>query len=275
VQPLAHSAAVADRRSKVWAAARNIPIAARRFDFPDPFGPISTFRGPSSRSVSSGPNGRRFRNVMRRMNTPDLSSSGFGNGCRGHGGASYSTVGARSTTSGTRCRADSATIRRAVAEWSRPKYDIADNGRHAGAGSRVRRAAGRPLREQPVDGLRQRAAAGRTRRSRSTCGGRRPRGRGLLQAAGDRRSWSRPGRCCPSSCEVPGHRAPGIPRSVSFHMRTPIAFDAPHSRATSPSAGSLEEVEPRPASVYRALRAPGLRSVWNGAASVSVSVLGV
>ena len=98
---------------------------------------------------------------MRRMNTPDLSSSGFGNGCRGHGGASYSTVGARSTTSGTRCRADSATIRRAIAEWLRPKHDIADNGRHAGAGSRIRRAAGRPLRKQPADGLRQRAAAGR------------------------------------------------------------------------------------------------------------------
>ena len=52
-------------------AAHSIPIAAMRFDFPDPFGPISTFRGPSSRPVWSEP-----KDVMRRMNTSDLSSSG-------------------------------------------------------------------------------------------------------------------------------------------------------------------------------------------------------
>ena len=46
MQPLAHSAAVADRRSKVWAAARNIPIAARRFDFTRPVRTDQHVQGP-------------------------------------------------------------------------------------------------------------------------------------------------------------------------------------------------------------------------------------
>ena len=55
-----------------------------------------------------------------------------------------------------------ATRRWAVAEWSRPKYDTACNGqRRAGRAPRLRRAAGGSLRDQPADGLRQRAAPGR------------------------------------------------------------------------------------------------------------------
>lgn len=36
-------------------AAWSSEIASRRFDFPEPLGPISTFRGFSGRSIPSGP----------------------------------------------------------------------------------------------------------------------------------------------------------------------------------------------------------------------------
>lgn len=45
-------------------AACSKPTASMRFDFPEPFGPTSTFRDCSSSSGVSGPNDRIFRSLI-------------------------------------------------------------------------------------------------------------------------------------------------------------------------------------------------------------------
>jgi hypothetical protein len=58
-------------------AACNKLIASIRFDFPDPFGPINTFRDFNSSSGVSGPNDSRFRNWidLRNRFSPIMQSS--------------------------------------------------------------------------------------------------------------------------------------------------------------------------------------------------------